>query len=376
MDFNNKVYEFGNRIKSIKDSIATEEATKTSIILPFFALLGYDVFNPKEFVPEYVADVGIKKGEKVDYAIILDGLPEILIEAKSINKNLERHDSQLFRYFATTKSKFAILTNGIKYRVYTDLDELNKMDREPFYEFNLFNMTDEDIAELRNFSKESFDKEKLFENASVLKFNALFKETLAANVLNPSDDFVRLFLKDHYQGVKTQNVIDKFRPVLKKTFFDYIDETVKERLTSLVNDSGYSVVPEKKDFLAPSTVELTALEIIKTMLNDTVNMCDITYKQTESYFGILYKNNTRKWIARLIIKDVITLVIPDENKNELRFKLSDLDDLKNFKPHLTDILNRYIAKGDSENGSYVYTKWGKYKMPTTYKVLLPYGLPL
>ena len=126
MDFIDKLKQFSKRVESLKDNIQTEEATKTSLIMPFFSLLGYDVFNPDEFIPEFTADVGIKKGEKVDYAILQDGKPVILIEAKWIGEKLEKHDSQLFRYFATCKAKFAILTNGQYYRFYTDLEEPNR----------------------------------------------------------------------------------------------------------------------------------------------------------------------------------------------------------------------------------------------------------
>ena len=130
MDFKDELQQFAARLSSIKDSIQTEEATKMSMIAPFFNLLGYDIFNPKEFCPEFTADVGIKKGEKVDFAILMDGNPVILIEAKVINKKLEKHDSQLFRYFSTTSAKFAILTNGVIYKFYTDLAETNKMDKD------------------------------------------------------------------------------------------------------------------------------------------------------------------------------------------------------------------------------------------------------
>ena len=96
----------GKRVHTLKDNINTEEATKTSLILPFFQILGYDIFNPLEFIPEFTADFGIKKGEKVDYAIKISDAPVILIEAKSISEKLTKHDSQLFRYFGTTTSKF------------------------------------------------------------------------------------------------------------------------------------------------------------------------------------------------------------------------------------------------------------------------------
>lgn len=151
MEFEENLKKFVERIEKIKNNISTEEATKTSLIMPFFQILGYDVFNPNEFTPEYVADVGIKRGEKVDYAIILDGEVKILIEAKSVNEDLKKHSSQLFRYFGTSKAKLAILTNGVMYKFYTDLDEINKMDSTPFLEVNLLEMSDANIAELKKF---------------------------------------------------------------------------------------------------------------------------------------------------------------------------------------------------------------------------------
>ena len=148
MDFKDTLKTFINRLEMLKDTVQTEEATKMSLIVPFFQLLGYDVFNPMEFCPEYTADVGIKKGEKVDYAILVKNEPVILIEAKSANRKLDKHSSQLFRYFVTTSARFAILTNGIVYKFYTDLEETNKMDREPFLEINLLNLKESQIAQL------------------------------------------------------------------------------------------------------------------------------------------------------------------------------------------------------------------------------------
>ena len=161
MDFIDQLKQFSKRVESLKDTITTEEATKTAIIMPFFSMLEYDVFNPQEFVPEFTADVGIKKGEKVDYAIIKDGQPAILIECKSINEPLEKHDSQLFRYFGTTVAKFAILTNGLLYRFYTDLDEPNKMDDTPFLEIDILNIQENQVPELKKFSKLEFENHKI-----------------------------------------------------------------------------------------------------------------------------------------------------------------------------------------------------------------------
>ena len=188
MTFEEQLKSFAARAKTIKDGIATEEATKTSLIMPFFQILGYDIFNPLEFSPEYVADVGIKKGEKVDYAILLDKRPIILIEAKSVNEELVRHSSQLFRYFGATTAKFGILTNGIKYWFYTDLDELNKMDETPFLEIDILDLREQQIQELKKFCKNNFDLDKIIDTASDLKYLGLIRNVIKDTFSNPSDD--------------------------------------------------------------------------------------------------------------------------------------------------------------------------------------------
>ena len=191
MEFNESIHQFTRRIITLKDQIQTEEATKTSLVMPFFQLLGYDVFNPLEFTPEYTADVGIKKGEKVDYAIIIDEKPLILIECKSCNENLDKHGSQLFRYFGTTDSKFGILTNGIMYRFYTDLEDQNKMDAKPFLTIDLLDLKDRDLTEIERFSKENLDVDNILSSASDLKYSRLIKDWLASEVENPSPELVK-----------------------------------------------------------------------------------------------------------------------------------------------------------------------------------------
>lgn len=201
MDFIDQIRQFGKRVESLKDTIQTEEATKTSIIMPFFSIMGYDVFNPLEFTPEYTADVGIKKGEKVDYAIMRDGNPMILIEAKWIGEPLEKHDSQLFRYFGTTTAKFGILTNGIIYKFYTDLEEPNKMDEVPFLEINILDLKETQIPELKKFHKSVFDVEEIVNVASELKYSNEFKQFFAAELQNPSDELIKHFLNLIYKGI-------------------------------------------------------------------------------------------------------------------------------------------------------------------------------
>ena len=79
MDFQDIIRQLVERIEKMKDNVLTEEATKNAFIMPFINALGYDVFNPTEVVPEFICDIGTKKGEKIDYAIMQDGKPVILI---------------------------------------------------------------------------------------------------------------------------------------------------------------------------------------------------------------------------------------------------------------------------------------------------------
>lgn len=152
MDFENQLNAIVETIAERKTLVNTEEATKMTFIMPFLKTLGYDVFNPSIVVPEYTADIGTKKGEKVDYAIFKDSKPFILIEAKNHTENLDNHNNQLVRYFNTNPSiKFAILTNGIEYRFFTDIEQQNLMDKIPFLVVNLEKLKPRDIKDLKRF---------------------------------------------------------------------------------------------------------------------------------------------------------------------------------------------------------------------------------
>lgn len=243
MDFSDQLKEFSIRILKLKDSISTEEATKTSIVLPFFSLLGYDIFNPLEFIPEYTADTGTKKGEKVDYAVMQNGDPIMIIEAKSINTDLNsKHINQLFRYFTVTKARFGILTNGIVYRFFSDLEETNKMDLTPFLEINLLDMKPDTITELKKFCKESFDMKGILDSASELKYTSLLKNAIAEQFTNPSEQFIRALIKNIYNGTKTQSVIDKFRELTITAMNDYISDVLNDRLKNVISSDTKSIV--------------------------------------------------------------------------------------------------------------------------------------
>lgn len=159
MDFKDQVVQLSDNIKKQKDKIATEEATKNAFIMPMIAALGYDVFNPFEVVPEMDCDLIKKKGEKIDYAIMKDENPILLIECKYCKQDLNLHDTQLQKYFVASKARFGVLTNGIEYRFYTDLEKINIMDEKPFLVVNMLDLSDADIEQLKKFHKSYYNEE-------------------------------------------------------------------------------------------------------------------------------------------------------------------------------------------------------------------------
>lgn len=353
MDFIDKLTQFSKRTEKIKDELNTEEATKNALIMPFFQMLGYDVFNPFEFVPEFVADVCSKKGEKVDYAIMIDEKPTILIEAKNVTDTLGNHDAQLYRYFTATEAKFAILTNGIIYKFFSDLEEKNIMDKKPFFEFNLLNIDDSKVPELKKFCRNEFDLDTIINAASELKYTTLIKEYLNSELQSPSDEFVKFIIGGIYQGFKTQNVIDEFRPIVKKSFTQFVTNFMNEKFKTLIESNETETdslenneiqEDEVKPKIVTTTEELVAFDIVRNLLKDNIDSIDdITYKDTESYFGILFKNNTRKWICRLKLSNPnnYKLIIPDENKKENKFNLCSIADLVYFQEALKNVVENY-----------------------------------
>ena len=352
MEVREKLQQFIARIPKLKESISTEEATKTSLIMPFFQLLGYDVFNPLEFIPEFTADVGIKKGEKVDYAIVIEDVPTILIECKPCSSDLNKYTSQLFRYFGTSTAKFAILTNGIQYKFFTDLEEPNKMDPSPFLTIDLLNLRDRDLNELLKFTKSNLDVVAILDSAENLKYGLLIKEWFASQLSTPDSDFIRLILNSIYDGVKTQKVVDSFAPIVSRSLNQYINDVINEKLKTALNtnesedaaESNTISQSKKEESKIITTIdELEAFAIIKSILRNEVDPSRIFYRDTQSYFGILLDDNNRKWICRITAKDTLLFfTIPDENKKEIRYNLNNLNDLYKYSTEIVNACKKYI----------------------------------
>lgn len=344
MDFSEELKNFSTRILETKNHIITEEATKTSMILPFFQLLGYDVFNPIEFVPEYTADVGIKKGEKVDYAIIINNEPAILVEAKSANTELTaKHINQLIRYFTVTKAKFGILTNGIIYQFFSDLEENNKMDAVPFLEFNLLDLRKDTISELKRFRKDAFNIKSILSSASDLKYMTMVKNVIEEQFQNPSDQFAKILInKNIYAGTKTQAVLDKFKIIIKKAFKEYINDVMSERLSTVISPDVplSSVEKEEDESCALSEDEIFILNYIKNMLDSDH---DIIYKKTSRYAYMQLGELSTKWICRVYIRKEQHLFVLHKFKNtnyECEYYFDEAGQLDTIKNLIKDTFHK------------------------------------
>lgn len=357
MDFIDVLRQLATRTEKLRAQIQTEEATKTSLIMPFFQqVFGYDIFNPDEFIPEFTADVGIKKGEKVDYAIVIDGEPAILVEAKWCGSTLEKHDSQLFRYFGTSRAKFGILTNGIVYKFYTDLDEQNKMDLSPFLELDLTDIKESVLPELKRFCKASFNADEIFSRASELKYSNKIREYFVEQLKEPSDEFVKFMLSNTYDGLKTAAVIEKFRPIVKTTLNLLIGEMMNERITTaLKTDAAASeTIATEKDVSTPvediannvvitTDEELQAFYIVKAILAPFVDIAKISYKDTMSYFAILYDGMVTKWICRLkLSRTKKTLSLPSDAGKDVTHELESLDNVYRYAEELIASAKRFF----------------------------------
>jgi hypothetical protein len=312
------------------------------------------VFNPLEVMPEYIADLGIKKGEKVDYAILKDGEPVILIECKHSSADLNPHNSQLFRYFHTTRAKFSILTNGFESRFYTDLAEPNKMDEKPFFIFDIRDLRDNNIEELKKFHKNYFNHELIASTANELKYISELKALLHSEINNPSPEFVKLFAKGVHTGVITQRLLEQFTELTKKSFQLYINDLITDRLKSaliqeedqtkeIAKDAADQQVPEAK--IITTQEELDGYNIVRSIVRRAIPLSRIVPRDAQSYFAILVDDNNRKPLCRLYFNgNKKHIALFDVNKTEIKKEINTLDDIFQYADDLLESVKKYVAE--------------------------------
>lgn len=355
MDLIDRMKDIAARIPKQLEYTQTEEATKNAFIMPFISALGYDVFNPLEVIPEFTSDVGTKKGEKVDYAIKKDDQIIILIECKWSGADLDKvHASQLYRYFSVTSARFAILTNGIEYEFYSDIDEPNKMDSKPFFVFNMLHFEDHQINELKKFTKSAFSLEDILTTASTLKYAGAIKKILDEELKAPSEEFVRFFASQVYDGRLTQPVMEQFTKIVKEARTQFINERINERLkTALSANQGEPSAEELadeeengedtslRDGVETTQDELDGFNVVKAILREVVDVSRVTMRDTKSYCGILLDDNNRKPICRLRFNTSQKYLGLFTNKNEDKVEIDNVDEIFKHSERLKAVIGEY-----------------------------------
>ncbi len=350
MDFIDEVRTRSGRFATRVNHLDTEEATKSALVLPFVQMLGYDIFDPTEVVPEFTADVGTKKGEKVDYALMQDGKPAILIEAKKHGSNLDEEEiSQLLRYFTVTNARFGILTDGVTYRFFSDLEEPNVMDPRPFFEFDMLDFTDAQVAELKRFTKSTFDMSEAVDAAKDLKYTTEIKRVLSEEFSSPSEDFVRFIIRQIYKGVATSGVREMFKTLTHQAITEFINERIDSRLKSALAQGGeHTATPESdqtteqgddKAEFAPAEIE--SLQIVKAIVRDMVSVQRVSLRRYTRHCSILLDDNRRKAICWIrLAAERMWFGLPDDNTNVQLETLDDLyDHAEGMRARLSEILS-------------------------------------
>lgn len=337
MDLWNSLNSLANRAVELVSHVATEEATKTALVLPFLQCLGYDVFNPAEVVPEFTADVGIKKGEKVDYAICREGKPIILVECKPHGASLDSYSGQLFRYYSVTDARLAILTDGIVYRFYADLTAPNKLDTHPFMTLVLTGLRRDIVDQVECITRRAFDIEAILKNAEELRYMSQIKERFEAEVGNPSESLVRLLVEPIFKGRFTQANLERFHDLSRRAMSTFLTDAVDRRLRSAIENNKPSIQPAshsedapapERDEIETTAEEVQGLYIVKAIVRDLVDPSRVVPRDVRSYFGILLDDNNRKPICRLWFNGGTKYVgVFDTNKTETRLLVNGPDGL-------------------------------------------------
>lgn len=367
MDFADRIEELAERVPKQIEYCTTEEATKTALVMPFIQALGYDIFNPTEVIPELTADVGMKKGEKVDYAIMIGGKPAIAFECKRAGVDLnDIHASQLYRYFSALSSvRFGVLTNGVDYKFYSDLDAPNRMDDRPFFTFNMLEYQERQIFELKKFTKTTFDLEDILATASELKYMAAIKRIISEEFDNPSNDFVIFLAKQVYSGRMTQSVREQFTDITRKALRRYLNERISERLKSALEVTGQAEAAEVQDTeksvvekeLAEGVIredrergimtteeEIEAYFAVKSILRKFMDIKRIHMRDAKSYCNVLLDDSNRKPIFRMHFDRVQKYIgLFNQEKREERIAIEDIDEIYNFGDRILSTVEWYDA---------------------------------
>jgi hypothetical protein len=355
MDLATKLVELEKRTSQHRELLLTEEAAKTALVMPFLQALGYDVFNPSEVIPEFTADVGIKKGEKVDYALCIDGKISILVECKPSSVDLNvKHASQLFRYFSTTDARVAILTNGVIYQFYSDIEQPNRMDDKPFFVFSMDTIRRTDPAVLERFGRHTFNFDDILAEAGRLKLESQLRIEIEKEFASPSDELIKLMAARVQAGRMTAALRDQLQSAIAASIASIIRDRVNERLTSALNvanppveilpDGASDDMSDASDGIITTEDEISGFRIVQAIASRHIDPKRVIIRDSKSYCAILLDDNNRRTLVRLHFNSLTTRYIGTfAGKIETRHSVGALTDIYKFEKEIVDRIKEFEA---------------------------------
>ncbi|MBI0155545.1 MULTISPECIES: type I restriction endonuclease [Gilliamella] len=311
-NFKEKLSTHSEHVKKVGDHCTTEETTKQALILPLLDILGFTPYDPTKVKAEFKADFpGVKANERVDYALFCQDLPVMFIEAKSWGEELNNHCPQLSRYFnATPEVAVAAITNGREWRFFTDLEQKNIMDSAPFLKIKIEELQDNDCEQLYQFRYDQFKPEALRTLAEESIYFSLFTKTIASSLREAPVDFVKYVAnKSNISRQLNQKFLDSITPIVKKAIEKAVSNMVvvgltgkKESVDELIEDNEeINEIDDKADIVDPENNKIITTyseRVLFDHVNSITNDKDLTYKDNESYFSVLYQTKSNRWIVR------------------------------------------------------------------------------
>ncbi|MDE1475950.1 type I restriction endonuclease [Xenorhabdus bovienii] len=316
-NFKLKLKHHVEHVKNAGEHCATEETTKQALILPFLDILGFSPYDPQKVKAEYGADFpGAKANERVDYALFCQSVPVMFIEAKGYKEKIENHCPQLSRYFnSTPEVTISAITNGQEWRFFTDLKQKNVMDPTPFLRIRMDEISDADASQLYRFRHDKFKPEALRTLAEESVYLSAFTKTISSSLRDVDSEFVKYVAsKSNVERQLNQRFIEAITPLVKQAVeksvsamvvsglsnrHTPIDEIPIDKEPSVEHSEPDEIVDPNNPNIITTKNELALFEKIKSIIGEDI---DIQYKDTESYFGILYQGKSNRWIVRYFDK--------------------------------------------------------------------------
>lgn len=297
------------RLAAIKGACTNEESTKLQLILPVLVALGYDPSDPYEVYPEHAASFDSAVNNRVDFAVLRDGVPIIAIECKKVGADLVCERGQLRSYFnALRPVKLGILTNGVIWEFFVDSGEPNIMDEEPFLTLDLeivaiAGVPDELLQTLAEIAKTKFEPADIAEIAHVQLVKKRLRTALADELQSPSEEFCRFALqKVGLKNVRRAQIERHYGPMVKSALTESLVLPAAGRLLTETAERS-SDEPQIDRRILTTDRELAIYSYVRRRLaflvDDELRFDAIDQVQYKDYIGklvVFFERERKGWL--------------------------------------------------------------------------------